>query len=137
MCQARDVMSSRVITIRADATIEEAIATLLEHQISGTPVVDDRQRLIGIITEFQLLEAVYTPEIKLRHVRDSMTTDVMTVSEDASLSEIATLFVVHRIRRIPVVRNDKVVGIVTRRDLLQHIMAPQQDSDEAGLLQEV
>ncbi|MBN2473522.1 MAG: CBS domain-containing protein [Pirellulales bacterium] len=126
MDRARCVMSSQVITIHDDATLGEAIATLLKHKISGMPVVDDQQRLIGIISEFQLLEAVYTPAIKRDYVRDAMTEDVMTVAEDASLSEIATLFVLHRIRRIPVVRGDKVVGIVTRRDLLRNVAETEQ-----------
>ena len=129
MHTARDVMTTNVITINGDATIEQAIALLLEFRISGTPVIDDQQRLVGIISEYQLLEAVYTPEIKKQRVQESMTKDVMTVGEDATLSEMANLFILHRIRRIPVVRDDKVVGIVTRGDLLRHTVTADETSE--------
>lgn len=118
MLHACDVMSTNVVAISADTTVEEAIRCLLKHQVTGTPVVDDRGTLVGIISELQLLEAIYRPNVKGEQIRDLMTKDVITVTEDAVLSEVANLFLLHRIRRVPVMRAGTMVGIVTRRDLM-------------------
>lgn len=122
MRHAQDVMSRNVVAIRADATVEEAIRSLLEHHVSGAPVVDGQGHLVGIISEFQLLEAVYTPEVKWERVQDLMTKDVVTADEGASVSDVANLLLLHRIRRVPVVRDQNVVGIIARRDLLRYVI---------------
>jgi CBS domain-containing protein len=112
-------MSTNLLAIRAEATVEEAIRCLLDHRVSGAPIVDEQGCLVGIVSEFQLLEAIYRPEVKQEQVRDLMTKDVITVTEDAALAEVANLLLLHRIRRVPVVRGGRLVGIVTRRDLLR------------------
>jgi CBS domain-containing protein len=122
MYQAKDTMNTAVISIRPEATIEEAIRLLLEHDISGVPVIDDKGRLCGIISEFQLLEVVYDPNLRGAQVQGFMTRDVLTIDESTLLASVANLFIVHRIRRVPVVRDGRVVGIVSRRDLLRYIV---------------
>jgi CBS domain-containing protein len=122
MDRARDAMNKNVLTISEDASVEEAIRALLEHHISGMPVVDYRGNLVGIITEFQLLEALHTPEVKKYRVRELMTRDVTTVSENTALADVAGMLVMQRIRRIPVVRDGEVVGVIARRDLLRYIV---------------
>ena len=107
-----------------------AIRGLLKHHVSGAPIVDEQGCLVGIVSEFQLLEAIYRPEVKQEQVRDLMTKDVITVTEDAGLSEVANLLLLHRIRRVPVVRDDKMVGIITRRDLLQSTVGAEGLRDE-------
>lgn len=114
-------MNTNVITIQADATVGDAIGSLLEHSISGLPVVDDQRQLLGIITEFQLVKAIYRPEIKEQEVCDLMTKDVLVVKEETILSDVADMMEEHRIRRIPVVRNGEVVGIIARRDMLRYM----------------
>jgi len=130
MRRARDVMIADLLAIRVDATVEEAIRSLLDHRVSGAPIVDEQGCLVGIISEFQLLEAIYRPEVKREQVRDLMTKDVITVSEDAALSEVANLLLLHRIRRVPVVRAGRLVGIVTRRDLLRCTLEADDTPDE-------
>jgi CBS domain-containing protein len=122
MYQAKDTMNTKVISIRPEATIEEAIRMLLKHDVSGLPVIDDTGRLCGIISEFQLLEVVYDPNLKAAQVQGFMTREVITIDESTLLASVANLFIVHRIRRVPVVRDGKVVGIVSRRDLLRYIV---------------
>jgi CBS domain-containing protein len=121
MRRARDVMNTSLVAICTDATVEDAIQCLLEHRVTGAPVVDEEGCLVGIVSEFQLLEAIYRPEVKQEHVCDLMTKQVITVTEDAPLSEVANKLLLHRIRRAPVVRGNTVVGIVSRRDLLRHV----------------
>jgi len=135
MYRASDVMNTSVVTLHQDTSVEEAIRKLLEHQISGIPVVDDEGRLVGIITEFQLMEAIYTPEVKQHRVGSLMTKDVLTVGESAILSDIANMFVLHRIRRIPVLRDGRMVGVVARRDLLRYVM--ETDETLGGFLEDV
>jgi CBS domain-containing protein len=120
MYQVKDAMNNQVVSIRPQATVEDAIQLFLEHGISGAPVIDDSGRLCGIITQFQLLEVLYDPHFKNSAIEVCMTREVYTIEEDALLAAAASLLVVHRIHRIPVVRGDKVVGIISRRDLLRY-----------------
>ncbi len=132
MRRARDVMNKNVVAIRPDATVEEAIHSLLENHVSGVPIIDEQGYLAGIISEFQLLEAIYRPEVKQERVRDLMTKDVITVAEDAALSEVANMLLLHRIRRVPVVRDGKMVGIIARRDLLGCTVDAENTLGEPG-----
>jgi CBS domain-containing protein len=121
MYQAGDVMTTSVTTIAPEATVDEAIRILLENQISGLPVVDARGMLAGMISEFQLLETVFDPQIRDEPVCGFMTKDVISVEEGASLADVASLFIMHRIRRVPVLRGGQLVGLITRRDLLRYV----------------
>jgi CBS domain-containing protein len=121
MYEVKDAMSPEVISIRPDATIDEAIRTLLHHNITGAPVMDNGQ-LCGIISQFQLLEVIYEPLVKTKRVQDLMTRKVLTVEEDDLLGIAANMFVVHRIHRLPVMRDGQVIGIISRSDLLRYIV---------------
>lgn len=130
MYRARNVMNTNVVTIQEDATAQDAIRTLVEHNVSGCPVVNAQGSLVGIISEAQLLVRIFRPEAKDQPVGDVMTKDVVTVDEDALLSDIAITLVMKRIHRIPVVRDGEVVGIVSRRDLLRYIVETGEELDE-------
>ncbi|MBN2295029.1 MAG: CBS domain-containing protein [Pirellulales bacterium] len=130
MYQVHDAINTDVLTISADATVEEAIRHLIDNNISGMPVVDEEGYLAGIISEFQLLETLYSPEVRAMPVRDVMTKDVITVSVNTMLSDVASLMVAHRIRRLPVVNGGKLVGIISRRDLLKYALEAGDELDE-------
>ncbi len=121
MYRARDVMSTNVVLLRQEATVAEAVLSLVTHGISGAPVVDADGKLVGIVSELQLIETLYEPRFKTYPLQKIMTTNVTTVSEQTLLSDIGSLMVTQRIRRVPVVRGDRVVGIVARRDLLRYV----------------
>lgn len=123
-------MTADVITVSPEMTVEEVISTLLENNISGVPVVDDERNMVGIISEYQLLELVFTPDLKSSPVCKFMTKEVVTVSEEAELTEVATQFVLHRVRRLPVVSNGKLVGVISRRDLLRQLVSRQDAEDD-------
>jgi len=103
-----------------DSTAAEAIRSLLKYKISGAPVVEKDGQLVGIISEYQLLAVVYDDTMKARRVRELMSSNIVSVEEQTPVRELADLFVVHRIRRVPVVRDGRLVGLVSRRDLLSH-----------------
>ena len=129
MYQVKDAMSRDVITVTPEATVEEAIHLFLDRNISGAPVVDRNGRLRGIITQFQLLEVLYDPNVKNSKIEECMTRNVFTIEEDALLGTAANLLVVHRIQRIPVVRNGTIVGIISRRDLLRYFAETGEEID--------
>jgi CBS domain-containing protein len=122
MLTAQQVMHRKVVSVSSNATVEETIRLLRQLDISGAPVVDGDGMLVGIISDFALLGIVYEPEIRTAPVAELMTRDVLTVDEQTPLNEIADLFIRHRIRRVPVVRDGRLVGVVSRPDLLKHVL---------------
>lgn len=147
--QARDVMTTNVITVSPETTVREVAQCLLERGISAVPVVDAGGRLLGIVSEGDLmrrretgterkhswwLDLVSSTEEQARdyvkshgtRARDVMTRNLVTVTEDASLEAIATLLEKHHIKRVPVVKDGRVVGIVSRANLLRGLIAAQQ-----------
>ena len=142
--QAKDVMTSPVVSVEPDATILQAIRTMLQRRISGLPVIDKDGHLIGIVTEGDFLRRVETGTERRRprwlefligpgrladeytrshgrKVNEVMTPDPTTVTEDAPLDEIVKLMERRQFKRIPVVRGEQVVGIVTRANLVHAI----------------
>lgn len=119
MLTVRSIMSSNLVTITPQSSIQEAIELLLLQQISGLPVLDKNERLVGILTEFALLGLAYDERIREDSVEKHMTTDVLTVDADSPVSKVADLCLVHRVRRVPVMENGKLVGLVARRDVLK------------------
>lgn len=141
--KARDVMVSPVITINPNASVKEVTQILLQHHISALPVVDDTGRLIGIVSESDLmrradlgteprrsrwLSSLFFDEARLaaeyvkvhsRRVADVMTARVITAAPDTPLNEIASLLEKHSIKRVPIVENGSLVGIVSRANLIQ------------------
>lgn len=146
--QARDVMTTRVITVGPDTDIAETAQRLIENRISAVPVVEPDGRIVGIVSEGDLmrrsesgterrpswwLSLLLLPEQKAinyvkthgRCARDVMTREVITVNEGVTLEEIAETLEMHRIKRVPVVRDGKLVGIVSRANLLHGLVARQ------------
>ncbi len=119
MKTARDVMRTGVLTVPAEATLGQAVDVLLKNQISGLPVVDQEGHLVGIISEFALLAITYDGNSRNQQVRDHMTTHVIQVDPDTPLTSLADTFILHRIRRIPVTDQGKLLGMVSRRELLR------------------
>ena len=144
--QARDIMTTSVQTVGPDTLVTEIAKRLIERNISAVPVVDENERVIGIVSEGDLMRRAENqterrpswwlawlgmPDDRQReyikshgtHASDIMSPNVITVGEDAPLAEIAATLERHRIKRVPVVRAGKLVGIVSRGDLLQGLAA--------------
>lgn len=119
MLTARAIMTENVVTIDKNATIQEAIELLLKKRISGLPVIDEDGQLIGIVTEFALLAIAYDQKVREDSIDKHMTTELFIVSPEDPVNKVADLCLVHRVRRVPVVENGKLLGLVSRRDVLQ------------------
>jgi CBS domain-containing protein len=145
---AREIMSREVITVSPEEKVDKAALILLENKISGLPVVDANNHVVGIITEKDLI--VRASELKVpfyvtlfdsiiflenpirfnndikkyiaSQVKDAMTRKVFVVEEDTPVSEIVEIMQKRAINRVPVVRNDKLVGIITRNDILKSLV---------------
>ena len=124
---ARDIMTKKLVTFRPEQTIFEAIRMLVKRQISGAPVVDERGNLVGMLSELDCLQIVasgeyYHEEItEIRRVGDLMTKQLHTINPDTGIYVIADRFLSLRLRRLPVVDGGKLVGQVSRHDVLRGI----------------
>lgn len=153
--KARDIMTSNVVCVGPDTDVRDVARLLLARHVSAVPVVDASHRLLGILSEGDLMRR---PELGTQRQRawwldlvaraddeqiktfirshgrsaaDVMTRKVVSVSENADVSEIARLLEQHRIKRVPVVRDGKVVGIVSRANVIQGLAAGEPDRDAA------
>jgi CBS domain-containing protein len=140
--KASDVMTERVVSVWPETSVTMAAKIMSENRISAVPVTDSENHILGIVSEGDLIRRVELGTTKrhswwlgfwsgpapaasdfvkshARKVCDIMTKDVITVSEDAPLQEVATLMERHQIKRLPVVREGKVVGIVSRANLMR------------------
>jgi CBS domain-containing protein len=127
MCRVRDIMTTKVVTLTPEASVEEAIDTLVDQRISGAPVVDAEGRLLGVLTEYHLLKIASFPSVQDMTVGELMTKAVWVISEDAHISVAADLLARHRIRRLPVVDHGYVVGVISRRDVIRHLLRQRRE----------
>ncbi|MBN1910158.1 MAG: CBS domain-containing protein [Pirellulales bacterium] len=130
MYTAKDIMNPNVITIDPDDTIEVAISLMSERGVSGLPVVDMSGHLVGILTEFDLLDLFWDPTTARNEVYHYMTRDIRKVEETDEVSAVAELFRMLAVRRILVVRSEELVGVISRRDLLRHVQRVRQKSSQ-------
>ncbi len=122
MAKIKDLMSTGVISVEPDDSVEKAIRLMIKHRLSGLPVTDSTGRLLGLISEFDLLELVWDPQTGQDRVYQYMTREVKQIDQDAELATAAESFRTLSIRRLPVTRDGQVVGIISRHDLLRYVM---------------
>lgn len=163
--QARDVMTRNVISIAPDMTVLQAARLMLQHHISGLPVIDKAGKLIGVLSEGDFLRRQETRTERRRSrwleflmgpgrtaaeythshgskVSEVMTDEVRTVGEDTSLEDIVEMMEHYRIKRVPVLRGSEVVGIVTRSNLMHAMVSlarkePPTAADDAAIREQL
>jgi len=123
MLIARDVMTKSVICIRKETPIVEAIQLMVKNNVTGVPVVEDDMTLIGILSEQDVLRLFHTYEDeKDRTVNDFMTQPAIHFEENELLLDICYCLRDNHIRRVPVTSEGKVVGVISRSDILKCIL---------------
>ena len=125
MSEISDIMSTNVVTVSPDMTILEATNVLTKHDITGLPVVDRKKRLLGIVSEKDLLRLAYglkthtyASDDSPKTVEDVMTKEVVAFDEEDRLSDVIKCLMDGDFRRVPILSGGKLVGIISRRDLL-------------------
>jgi CBS domain-containing protein len=142
--KAREIMNSAVVAVTPDTPISDVAKTLRDHRISAVPVVNQAGSPLGVVSEGDLIgrdeaerearldwwltllaegealnpEFLASVRSSERRARDVMTAPVVTVGEEVEIDEVARLLTAHRIKRVPVLRDDRIVGIVSRADLV-------------------
>jgi CBS domain-containing protein len=120
----RDCMSKNMILFNKAQSVIEVVEILIKFRISGGPVVDEQKRVIGIISEGDCIKQIsesryYNMPMEDVSVEKYMSKDVNTISPDVNLFDAAHLFLKSKIRRFPVVENDRIIGIVSQKDILR------------------
>ncbi len=118
---AKDIMTSTVITADENMLVTDVIKLLLRWHISGLPIVDSDGQLVGIITEHDVLNFALSGHAADTEASEVMTKDVVTYSPDTLVVEVINYFAAHRVRRVPVVDGGKVVGVISRRDIVRYM----------------
>ena len=122
---ARDLMTTSLVTFRPDQTILEAIQTMLRYRISGGPVIDAEERLIGVISELDCLRLLASDEFyqvdqeEGALVRHFMSAGGKTVPPDLGIYALSHYFLTTAVRRLPVVEGERLIGQISRRDVLR------------------
>jgi CBS domain-containing protein len=162
---ATDLMTREIVTVAPETPLADAIRLMLEHRVSGLPVVDGAGRLVGLVTEGDLLHRAETgtDTVRLgwlqallargrmaerymhthgRRVQDVMTRDVLTVSEASPLDAVIRIMESRHVRRVPVVEGERLVGIISRSDLVRALgavldRAAEPDQDDGAIREHI
>jgi len=112
---AKDIMTREVTTVKPELTIHELAKTFAQHHISGAPVVDEKGKVTGVVSDGDILSK------RGERVSSMMSKPLIFVTEDVPVENIAELMIANKIKRVPVLNEEKLVGIVSRADIIQAI----------------
>lgn len=113
--QIKDIMTTDVVSVPADSSIEDAARLMVSHGVSGLPVMDNDSHLVGLVTEYDLISK------QGNVVRDVMTRGIISSSPEADVEQVAAILANRRIRRVPVMDGNHLVGIVSRSDFIRQL----------------
>jgi len=120
--KAADIMTTNVITAKKDMLLTDVIALLLRWHISAMPVVDHEDKMVGIVSEIDLVNLTFDGNAADTAVKEVMVTDIVSFSPSTQLADLVQTFSKRHLRRVPIIENGKVVGIVSRRDILREML---------------
>jgi CBS domain-containing protein len=113
--QAKDIMTREIVTVNPTMTVRKLAMTLIKNQISGAPVTGRNGKIVGVVSEADIVAK------KGKDVKAIMSKKIISVGEETAVEEIARLMTTEKIKRVPVMRGDDVVGIVSRADIVSAI----------------
>ena len=129
MAKVKHVMTTKVVTVTQDTPVSQATELLMKNNITGMPVVEEDMTLVGVITEKDVLKLFYSSgHATNRTVRDFMTTPAVHFDQDEDIQDVCACLMENFFRRVPVTSNGKVIGIVTRRDVLDYVSRGDLDA---------
>ena len=121
-CLVKDYMARTLVTFKPETDVLDAVHTLVQHRIAGAPVVDDEGNLLGMLSEFDCMKVALNAGyhgIWGGPVRDFMSDGVETIDADMSIVDLAQVFINTKFRRFPVMQGTRLVGQISRRDVLR------------------
>ena len=124
MNETKAIMSTNVITVGKRTPIYDAIEILLENEITGLPVVNDDMTLVGIITEKDVLKLLSVLQDDSATVEEFMTKEVVSFDQGEEIIAICECLIRNNFRRIPITSKGKLIGIISRKDIIKYILEP-------------
>ena len=132
MFKAKEIMKTGVITVKKETGIYETIRILMENNITGLPVVNDDMTLAGIISEKDVLRLLYNIEDKPGNVESFMTKDVVSFDQEDSTIDITESLIKNDFRRVPILEEGKLIGILSRKDIIAYILKLRHKDKKSG-----
>jgi CBS domain-containing protein len=121
MLKAKAIMTTDVVAVTRDMDIYAAIQTMIAHNVTGLPVIDSERTLVGVVTEKDVLTLLYNIEDRPGKVQDYMTPVVVAFDQEDSIVAIAESLGDNPFRRVPILKDGKLVGVVSRKDIVRHM----------------
>ena len=118
----RDVMMQKLVTVGPEWSVSKAIEIMLDEDVSSLLIVDRNERLVGLVTESALLVAALDPPLRSDPISLHMERKFVSIGPDDPVGQVVEKFLLHRVRHFPVVKKHKLVGIVTRRELMRALL---------------
>jgi CBS domain-containing protein len=130
---AKDIMVKDVITVKTDTPILEAMELVAKHDISGLPVVDDDMNLLGVVSEKDMVNLLYSlEEQEEKTVDDFMTQPALFFEEKESLLDVCDFLKKNVFRRVPITSKGKLVGIISIRDIIEYVLRLSHQTADSG-----
>ena len=130
MLTAKHIMNKDVITVKKDTPIYQSMELMVKNRITGIPVVEDDMSTVGMISEKDLLHFFDNQQdLEEKTVNDFMTQPAICFDENDSMSEVCNLLAKQIFRRVPITSEGKIVGIISRTDIIEHIVKTKKSAD--------
>ena len=129
MIKARAIVKTNVLSVTKDTDIYEAIRIMVANNVTGLPVIDNDHLLVGIVTEKDVLRLLYNIEDKPDTVEHYMTPNVVSFEQNDNLTVLAASLRDNHFRRVPILDQGRLVGIVSRKDIIRHIRDQHIDAE--------
>lgn len=130
MLKAKHIMKKDVITVKKDTSVYQSLELMVKHRITGLPVVDDDMSLVGVISEKDVLSLFFEQEdLGQKTVNDFMTQPAIFLDENENMLDVCNLLAKNIFRRVPITSEGKLVGIISRGDIIEHIVKAKKSAD--------
>jgi len=122
MLRAKDIMNEKVVTVSLDTDVQRICGILIKNRISGLPVVKEGKRLIGFVSERDIIASTSRRDFLRKKAKDIMTRKVTSVKEDVPVEQVSKIFTEKPFRYIPVTRKGAVTGIISRKQVINRLL---------------
>ena len=122
MSTVKEIMVKKAITAKEDTPLGRVCRTLVSKKLSGLPVVDPKDNLVGFISERDIIQAICTKDFQRKKVSDVMTRKVISVEENTPIDQLSRLFTDKPFRYIPATKSGRLVGVVSRKDVINRLL---------------